>query len=233
MKIAAAQIRPIENNTNENIKIHLRMIDEAAQQHVQLIVFPELSLTGYERELASQLAFSEKDERLEVFIEKAKAHQMLIITGAPIKINEQLFIGAFVFLPDGSQAIYTKQYLHGEEEKYFIPNFNYNPLIEFENEKISLAICADISNIQHSINASKKQTTLYIASIFYTSSGIAEAYTQLSNYAKNYSMNILMSNYCGASYNMAAAGQSACWNTAGKLIQQLNNTEENLLIVTI
>ncbi|MBJ7429308.1 MAG: carbon-nitrogen hydrolase family protein, partial [Bacteroidia bacterium] len=225
MKIAAAQIKPIENNTKENIKNHLRMIDEAAQQQVQLIVFPELSLTGYERELASELAFLEHDERLKVFLAKAKAHQMLIIAGAPIKINEQLFIGAFVFLPDGTQIIYTKQFLHGEEEKYFAPSFNYNPLIEFENEKISLAICADISNIQHPMNASKKQTTLYIASIFYTPNGIAEAYTQLSNYAKNYSMNILMANYCGASYNMAAAGQSACWNKEGKLIQQLNNTE--------
>lgn len=233
MKIAAAQIKPIENNTNENIKNHLRMIDEAAHQHVQLIVFPELSLTGYEREMASQLAFSENDARLEVFSEKAKSHQMLIIAGAPVKINEQLHIGVFAFLPDGTKAIYTKQYLHGEEEKYFTPSFKFNSLIEFENERISLAICADISNIQHPIIASKKQTTLYIASIFYTPNGIEEAYNNLSNYAKNYAMNILMANYCGASYKLVAAGKSACWNKEGKLIQQLNNTEENLLVVEI
>ncbi len=238
MKIAAAQIKPIEQNTDANIQNHLRMIELAAQQNVELIVFPEMSLTGYVMEQANELSFSENDLRIGILKEKAELYKMIIVAGAPIKINSDLFIGLFILFPDGTTSIYTKQFLHTGEEKYFSPSFAHNPLIKLnlanhQSETISLAICADITNPLHPENASKNNTSLYIASIFYTPKGIAEAYQQLSSYAKKYSMNILMANFCGSSYQLEAAGQSACWNKKGELMKQLNSQEENLLVVEI
>ena len=233
MKIAAAQIKPIENNTEANIQSHIHMIDMAAQQQVQLIVFPELSLTGYEREKAKNLSFIENDSRLKIFNDKAEANNMLIIVGAPITMDSTLHIGAFVFLPDGTTSIYTKQFLHDGEELFFTPSTKYNPLIHFQNETISLAICADINHPMHPKQASERKTTLYIPSIFYTPNGIAEGQSILSKYAKEYSMKVLMANYTGSSYGMSAAGQSGFWNQQGVLISQLNTHEENLLIIEI
>ncbi len=233
MKIAAVQLKSVEQNTDANIQNHLRMIELAAQQHVELILFPEMSLTGYERELAEQLSFTEYDSRINVFIDKAKYHQMLIIVGAPIKINTQLHIGSFIFLPNGTSLIYTKQFLHDGEDKYFSPNFNYNPTFALENEKISIAICADVTNPKHPANASNNNTTLYLASFFYTPNGISAGYQLLSNCAKEHTMKVLMANYVGSSYGMEGAGQSGCWNDKGDLIAQLNHQEENLLVVEI
>lgn len=233
MKIAAAQIKPVEQNTHSNIQTHLQMIDLAAKQNVELIVFPEMSLTGYEREMADQLSFTENDTRLNVFKDKAEANKMLIIVGAPIKIDSTLHIGSFIFLPDRTTSIYTKQFLHDGEEKYFTPSSIYNPLIEFKNEIVSIAICADINNPMHSKQAYNRKTTLYVPSIFYTPNGIAEGHKTLSDYAKEYSMNVLMANYTGSSYRIEAAGQSGFWNNHGELIAQLDNTEENLLIIEI
>lgn len=231
MKIAAAQIKPFEQNTHSNIQTHLRMIDLAASQNVELIVFPEMSLTGYEREKAEQLSFKENDIRLNVFKDKAETNKMLIIVGAPIKIDSTLLIGSFIFLPDRSTLIYTKQFLHDGEEKFFTPSSNYNPLIEFQNENISIAICADINNPIHPKQAHIRKTSLYISSIFYTPNGIVEGYSTLSNYAKEYSMKVLMANYIGTSYGLESAGLSGFWNTEGKLIKQLDCLEENLLII--
>lgn len=233
MKIAATQIKPIDKNIDANIQNHLRMIELAAQQNVKLILFPEMSLTGYERENAEALSFTENDERLSVFMEKAKQYQMFVIVGAPIRVKSELFIGSFIFSPSGITKIYTKQFLHDGEELYFSSSNKLNPLIEWQDEKISLAICADISQPIHAKNAGKVYTTLYLASIFYTPNGIDEAYTQLSAYAEKYAMNVLMSNYVGSSYSLQAAGKSACWNKKGELISQLNGLEENLLIVKI
>lgn len=233
MKIAAAQIQPIGQNTDANIKTHLRMVELAAQQNVDLILFPEMSLTGYERENADALAFTENDARLSVLMEKAKQYQMYIVVGAPIKINSELCIGSFIFSPNGATKIYTKQFLHDGEVLYFNAGNSLNPLIEGQDEKISLAICADISHPVHAENASKMNATLYLASIFYTPNGIDGAYTQLSAYAKKYAMNIVMANYVGSSYSLKAAGKSASWNKKGELISQLNGEEENLLIVEI
>ena len=104
-------------------------------------------------------------------------------------------------------------------------------MIEFENEKISLAICADIANPMHAENAGKNKTTLYVASIFYTPDGIAEAYQQLGAYAKKYSMNVLMANYGGPSYCFESAGQSAFWNRKGERVKKGEKDEESLMIV--
>ena len=55
MKIAAAQIKNFEQNIDANIENHMRMIDLAALQEVQLIAFPEMSRNDYQMELADAL----------------------------------------------------------------------------------------------------------------------------------------------------------------------------------
>lgn len=233
MKIAAAQVKPVENDIPANIEKHLQLIDQAIAQDVKLIAFPEMSLTGYAREMASQLAFSEDDSRLTAFKNKARHHGIYILAGAPIAINSALHIGTFIFSPDGGVAVYTKQFLHDGEEHYFAPSNHYNPLIALQHEQIAVAICADINNPAHPAHAAGRGTSLYIAGIFYTPNGIAEAHSQLSNYAAQYGMHVLMANFTGSSYQMKAAGQSACWDNKGKLIATLNSDEEGLLVVNI
>jgi len=233
MKIAAAQIKSFQCNTEANMHLHLTMIKAAADQKVSLILFPEMSLTGYERALAADLSFTTNDERLAIFKEKSKEYQMYIIVGAPIQINKELHIGSFVISPNGEMEIYTKQFLHTGEEIYFTPNLEFNPLILVDTQKISMAICADITNPTHAENASRKNTSLYLASIFYTPTGIDEGYRILSHYAKKYQMNVLMSNYIGNAFNLEGAGMSAYWNSKGELVSHLINKEEQLLIIEI
>lgn len=230
MIIAAAQTIPLSDNTEANIEDHLRLISLAAGHGVQLIVFPEMSLTGYERERAAELALSEDDPRLEVFKEKASLYKMVIIAGAPIKVGSGLHIGSFIFFPDGKVSIYTKQYLHEGEELFYTSSFDHNPIFDLGDEKVSVAICADITHAEHCATAHRNKATLYLASIFYTPNGIASAYEQLGSYARKHSMNILMSNYGGSSYQFAAAGQSAFWSSKGHLIGKAGAQGEELLI---
>ncbi len=231
MIIAATQTKPSDGNIEANIADHLHYIGLAAKHGVQLIVFPEMSLTGYERELAGQLAFTVEDPRLNVLKEMAVLHNMVIIAGAPVAIGQQLHIGAFAFLPDNTTTLYTKQFLHPGEEIAFTPNSNFDSVIHLGDEKISLAICADITQPVHAANAAKNRTTLYVASLFYTPGGIAEAYQQLGGYAQKHSMNILMANYSGVSYGLPSAGQSAFWDKQGTLMGAAGNEDACLLIV--
>ena len=48
LKVALAQIAPVLGQIAENVEIHLRYIAEAKRQAADVIVFPELSLTGYD-----------------------------------------------------------------------------------------------------------------------------------------------------------------------------------------
>ncbi|HMC85327.1 MAG TPA: nitrilase-related carbon-nitrogen hydrolase, partial [Chitinophagaceae bacterium] len=67
MKICAAQIRPIKGDIQTNIENHKRLIELAFSYQAETIIFPELSLTGYEPALAKELAINENDSRLNEF----------------------------------------------------------------------------------------------------------------------------------------------------------------------
>ncbi|MFD1602641.1 carbon-nitrogen hydrolase family protein [Flavobacterium artemisiae] len=231
MILAAAQTKPNRYNIDANLLDHYRLIELAGQNGADLIVFPEMSITGYERIDAAPLAFTKDDSRINYLKELAAKHKIIIIAGAPIIIDSEMFIGQFVIAPDQSVSIYTKQFLHEGEDEFFISSFNYNPMIEIENKKISFAICADIDNPKHPENASKKGTDIYIASIFFSPNGIPSAYRDLQSYAAKHQMNVLMSNFAGESWGSPSAGQSAFWNNKGELIAQMNDSDSGLLIV--
>lgn len=230
MIIAAAQTVPKKRNIEENIKDHCRLITLAAENQVQLIVFPELSLTGYERDLAAQQRFVADDTRIAPLVELAAQKSMIVIAGAPIFIEAKLYIGAFILYPDGSIAMYTKQYLHEGEEAFFTPSFNYNPQIQLENETFNLAICADTANPQHPKAAALAGCSIYLASVFNSPKGMNEANSFLASYAHTYKMNVLMANYGGPSWICDAGGKSAFWTSDGEKSLALDDSGEGLLI---
>jgi len=230
MILAAAQTKPTRGNIEANLADHYRLVELAVQNGAQLIAFPEMSITGYERENAQKLAFQKDDLRLDYLKKLASENNIIIVAGAPIQIENKMFIGEFVIAPDHSVSIYTKQFLHEGEDEFFQSSFNYNPMISIENQKISFAICADIDNPLHPENACKRATDIYIASIFFTPNGIPNAYRDLQSYAKKHKMNVLMSNFSGESWGYPSAGQSAFWNNKGELVGQMNDSDSGILL---
>ena len=67
MKICAAQARPIKGDVQRNIESHKKLVDLAVSKGTDAIIFPELSLTGYEPTLAKELAIPPEDKRLDNF----------------------------------------------------------------------------------------------------------------------------------------------------------------------
>ncbi|CAM3456974.1 carbon-nitrogen hydrolase family protein [Flavobacterium chungbukense] len=231
MILAAAQTKPKRGDVSSNLLNHYQLIELAAQNGANLIAFPELSITGYERENAANLVFTKDDYRIDHLKELAVRNNIIIIAGAPIQVESKMFIGEFVISPDNSVSIYTKQFLHEGEDEFFQPSFDYNPMIQIENQNISLAICADIDNPLHPENAKKKDTNIYIASIFFSPNGIPKAYRDLQNYAQKHEMNVLMSNFSGESWGFPSGGKSAFWNNKGELVGQMNDSDSGLLLV--
>jgi len=230
MILAAAQTKPTRGDIDANLLDHYRLTELAVQNGAQLIAFPEMSITGYERENAQQLAFQKDDSRLNHLRKLASENNIIIVAGAPIQIENEMFIGEFVIAPDQSVSIYTKQFLHEGEDEFFQSSFDYNPMITIEDQKISFAICADIDNPLHPEIACKRATDIYIASIFFTPNGIPNAYRDLQSYAEKHKMNVLMSNFVGESWGYPSVGQSAFWNKKGELVGQMNDSDSGILL---
>lgn len=231
MILAAAQTKPKRGDIDANLLDHYRLIKLAVQNKAQLIAFPELSITGYEREDAQQLAFSKDDLRLNQLKKLAVENNIIIVAGAPVQIGAKLFIAEFIISPDNSVQIYTKQFLHEGEDEFFQSSFDYNPMISIENQKISFAICADIDNPLHPENACKRETDIYIASIFFSPNGISNAYRDLQSYSQKHQMSVLMSNFSGESWGYPSGGKSTFWNNKGELVAQMNDSDSGLLLI--
>jgi predicted amidohydrolase len=230
MKICVAQTKSIKGDILANIDRHLEFINLAISSGANLIIFPELSITGYEPELAKELATTQDDRRFDIFQAIADQNQITIGVGVPTKNNRGICISMVIFQPHQIRQTYTKRYLHSDEMPFFVNGENDVELI-IDNTKIALAICYEISIPEHSENAFQKGADVYIASVAKTADGVKKAVQGLSDIANQYSMTVLMSNSIGYCDNFESAGTTSIWNDQGLLLGQLNDVGEGILIV--
>jgi predicted amidohydrolase len=230
MKVCIAQTKPIRGDIDSNIEAHKRLIDLAVSNHADAIIFPELSLTGYEPTLAQALAISPDDNRLDVFQTISDAHKITIGLGVPTKTHSGICISMIIFQPHQERRVYSKKYLHPDEEDFFIHGENF-AVLKVGAINIALAICYEISVPQHEEDAFNSGAAVYIASVAKFERGIDAATKRLSDIAKKHSTIVLMANCIGQSDGDICAGKSSVWSKEGKLIAQLNGQQEGIIIV--
>ncbi|WP_323156313.1 carbon-nitrogen hydrolase family protein, partial [Pseudomonas oryzihabitans] len=126
--LAAAQSVSVPGDLAANLRTHLDFIAAAAETGVTLLLFPELSLTGYEPTLAAALALEPADIRLLPLREACRAAGLTAVVGAPVQGPTGLQIGALILGADGSCRVHTKQYLHPGEAPPFVPGSGGEPL---------------------------------------------------------------------------------------------------------
>ena len=137
--IAAAQSGSRPGDLSWNIQHHLDFVEQAATQGVDLLMFPELSLTGYELPLVADLALSVDDALLHPFAVAAQEHQMGISIGLPLKADDNVRLSALTFLPDGTRIAYSKRNLFGPEKEIFTPG-NTVPIFGYQHHQVAMAI---------------------------------------------------------------------------------------------
>ncbi|MHC8354304.1 carbon-nitrogen hydrolase family protein [Pseudomonas sp. LB3P81] len=231
LTIAAAQSISIAGDLAANIAWHQRFMQAAAGQGVQLLVFPELSLTGYERGLAAELAIAPDAAVLQPLRDFAREVGVTTVVGMPIRLSENspVLIGALVLGADGSFGVYSKQHLHPGEEVAFAPGTGGSTLT-IGSDTVALAVCADFSHASHAAAAAQQGADLYAAGVLITENGYAPDTALLQDYAVKHSMAVLMANHGGATGGWESAGRSAIWSSNGSLIAAAPGTG-NLLVV--
>jgi len=151
IKIALAQISCKQGNKTENIKKIESQVTKAKQQGAELVIFPELSLTGYTmRDQIYELAETIPGHSTTALEKSAKKTGAYIVFGMPElseKTQATVYNAAVLVGPDGFIGKYRKIYLptHSvfEEKRYFRPGYQ-TAVFETELGKIGLIICYDI-----------------------------------------------------------------------------------------
>lgn len=231
LTIAAAQSISIAGDVPANISRHLAFMRCAAEHSVQLLVFCELSLTGYEPSLAATLAVAPDDEVLAPLRAHACELGIAVVVGMPIRLapHAPVLIGALALGPDGSLAVYSKQHLHPGEEAVFAPGTG-GAALEWGADTVALAVCADFSHADHPRHAAAQGANIYAAGVLISEAGYEADTRLLQGYAIEHSMVVLMANHGGVSGGWACAGRSAIWAPDGRMIVAASGKGDSLVI---
>jgi len=230
VKIALVQARPVKGDIAANIADHKRLISLALEHSAELILFPELSITGYEPELAKVLSIDYNDPLLNDFQSLCDNNNCVIAVGMPTQHSAGLCISLIFFQPGQPRKLYSKKYLHADEEPFFISGSQF-PVMEINGQNISPAICYELSVPEHAATAYESGGKIYLVSVAKTVTGMDKAIERLAAVAKEYSMMVVLANCAGHCDNFECGGRSSAWNNKGILIGQLDETEEGILLV--
>jgi NAD+ synthase (glutamine-hydrolysing) len=112
-----------------NVKEIIKICVKASDQGVRVLVFPELSMTGYTcQDLFQQKSLTDRcQESLKLLLEETKYLNMLIAAGMPVRADGQLFNCAVILKEGKILGLVPKTYLpnYGEfyEMRWFAPAY--------------------------------------------------------------------------------------------------------------
>ena len=150
--VGLAQIYPKLGDVAYNLAAHLDYACEARQQRVDLLVFPELSLTGYQvQDLAAEVAIEATAED-QVFGELlAASAEIDIVVGFVHRDRRNRFFIANAYLSGGEtlhlhHKLYLPTYAMFDESRYFAQG---NSVRAFDTRfgRLGMLICEDFWHV--------------------------------------------------------------------------------------
>lgn len=232
IRIAAAQAPSVPGDIDANVGIHLNFIEAARAHGVQLLLFPELSLCGYELPLLRDCLLTPDDPRLRPLRDAASAAGMTVIVGAPLGdgAGGLPFIAGIAFAPDGTASVYRKQYLHDGEERHAQAGATGPHCRQLNGHRYAQGICADTTHHAHAAAAAQAGASLYLAGVLISKGGYAADAAKLQSYAADLGMGVLIANHAAPSGGYDVAGRSAFWAPGGALLVQADGPGDQLVI---
>lgn len=146
-QVAIAQHAPLLGDFDRNLEEHLRLGEMAREQGARLVVFPELSLTGYfVKDLALELAISAHDRKLDPLRELSR--QIDVVAGFIEQGDaHRLYLASAYFSGGSLRHCHRKAYLptYGmfEEARFLTPG---QRLQAFDTDmgRAAILICEDL-----------------------------------------------------------------------------------------
>ena len=248
MKIALAQLNYHIGNFEANANKIIEAINDARKSGADLVVFAELSITGYAPR--DFLEFDEFIQKSEKAIQQIAKHtsNIGVIIGVPVKNNN----------PKGKPLYNTALFIHdknvkSEHHKALLPNYDvfdeyryFEPgkefsIIEFKGMRIALTICEDIWNLTDQplytgcpmdyLKDRSPDLMINIAASPFDADHHEDRLRILNNNVSKYSTPIIYVNHVGAQTELIFDGGSMVMNTKGQIVEQLAFFKEDLKII--
>ncbi len=245
MKIALCQINTIVGNLDFNKENILSYYSNAIKLNTDIVVFPELALTGYPpQDLLLENGFV--DDNLVTLNEIAVHSTIPMIIGFVRKENDRLFNSAALCQDGKIINTYDKMLLPTydvfDEDRYF-ENGNdpcvWDVIIDNNKIKIGIQICEDLWDNEYDTKVSKLQKDkgaeiiINISASPYHEGRITERQDLIIEKVKDIKIPFLYCNLVGGQDELIFDGESLAYNANCEQIAQGKVFEEDLVVVDV
>lgn len=156
MRVAVISNRNIPGFVTKNLADHVRWVREASVAGASLVLFPELSLSGYTTaDFVQDIAMTLDDSPCQTLIQLAAECDLYIAFGLPLRHRNQLYISHAIVGPRGIVGHYEKVHLFGpanrnpgppadvfDEVRVFNPGRSFR-VFDVNGVKVGINICFD------------------------------------------------------------------------------------------
>ncbi|MBN2319134.1 MAG: NAD+ synthase [Acidobacteria bacterium] len=250
MKIALAQINTTVGDIHGNRDRAIRAMERAKALEADLVVFPELCLTGYPpRDLLGLHGFV--DSNLKALEEIASRTDSLgVVIGFLDRNRKQEgrdFHNSAAFLSEGKiQAVIHKTLLPTydvfDEDRYFEPSDSVR-LVPFMGRTLGISICEDAWNAEdfrprplYSSDPIRSQVEkgadllVNISASPYEMTKLKTRYEMLKNHVRKLGVPLVYVNLVGGNDDLLFDGNSLVLGSKGNIIAQGKSFSEDLLV---
>ena len=215
LTIAVAQPPCVSYDMAANAAAHAAAIRSAG---ARVVVFPELSLTGYELD-APVLGLD--DPQLAPIVEACAAAGALALVGAPVRGDAGPHIAMLAIDATGTSVAYRKMWLGIAEAERFEPG-GEPAAIEVDGWRLGLAICKDTGIPQHAADTAALGIDVYVAGALESADDGAVQPERARRVAADHHVWVAVASFAGSTGGGFdhAAGGSAIWSPDGAVIAE-------------
>lgn len=146
MNIALISLNQKWEDKNNNLLACEKYIKEAKLNKVDLIVFPEMTLTGFSINIKNIVEDEKNSQTIEIFRELAKQHNIAILFGIVTRSSVKA-LNKSIFVDNNGSILGKYSKIHpfsfSNEDKYFEAGSELT-ILNYMNIKIGLTICYDL-----------------------------------------------------------------------------------------
>lgn len=245
LRVALAQISPALGDRERNLQLHLEQIEAARRQGADLIVFPELSLTGYFlRDMVPDVALKPHGPELHGLIEAAGASSLVV--GLVEESSQRRFYNAAIYAEGGRivhlhRKVYLPTYGLFDEQRYFAAGERIEAFDTARLGRVGVLICEDFWHLSAVVILQAEGVDVLICVANSPARGVggaqidtAETYQRLcGTYAQLLGAMVILVNRVGFEDGLCFWGGSMVAGPDGRTIARSPMLDEALTVATI
>jgi predicted amidohydrolase len=214
LTIAVAQPPCAPYDVAANALTHAAAVRSAG---ARVVVFPELSLTGYELDAP---AVTVEDRRLAPVVRACAESGAVALVGAPVH-GDAGTSGIAVLAVDGGglTVAYRKMWLGGAETGRFTPG-GAPAVLDVDGWRLGLAVCKDTGVPRHASDTAALGIDAYVAGVLDSAEQTGIQDERARRVAADHRVWVAIASFAGSTGGgyADAAGRSRIWDPAGVVV---------------